>query len=304
MPDTPTLPCGRFAPSPTGPLHFGSLVAALASCLEARAHSGRWLVRMEDLDPPREQPGAAGLILSTLEAFGFEWDGAVMRQSERGAAYALALARLRDRGATFECACTRREIADSGLAARGEPVYPGLCRRGTPDGRVARSTRLRIDDKVIVFEDAIQGHQRQDLARDVGDFVIKRADGPFAYQLAVVVDDAAQEVTEVVRGADLLGSTGRQIYLQELLGLPTPRYAHVPAAVNSQGEKLSKQTRAVPLDSGRAAPTMVAALAFLGQQPPPGLARAPRAEVWRWALAHWRIERVPRARACRAPEHG
>lgn len=299
-----SLQRGRFAPSPTGPLHFGSLVAALGSYLEARARGGQWLVRMENLDPPREHPGAADLILRMLDAYGFAWDGAVMRQSERGDAYAQAIARLGARGALFQCACTRREIADSGLAfpgLDGELVYPGNCRDGLPPGRTARTTRIRAGREIISFEDAIQGTIRQDLAREVGDFVVRRADGFFAYQIAVVVDDACQGVTDVVRGADLLASTGRQIFLQRLLGLPTPRYAHLPAAVNAQGEKLSKQNLARPLDTQTAAPTLAAALAFLGQHPPPELARAGLREVWHWASHHWDISRVPRARSLPAP---
>lgn len=288
---------GRFAPSPTGPLHFGSLLAALGSCLEARSRGGQWLVRMEDLDLPRAQPGAAELILRTLEDFAFEWDGAVMRQSERGDAYAGAIAELRARGALYPCACTRKELSDSALVLEGERVYPGTCRDGPPPGRAARALRVRVRDAAIAFEDAIQGSTSQILEREVGDFVVSRADGLVAYQLAVVVDDAEQSITDVVRGADLLGSTPRQIHLQRLLGLPTPRYAHLPAAVDARGEKLSKQTLAPPLDPKRAAPAIAAALAFLGQAPPPGLGRAALREVWDWALAHWDLGKVPRQRA-------
>ena len=290
---------GRFAPSPTGPLHFGSLVAALGSCLEARSRGGRWLVRMEDLDLPRAR--AAELILRTLEAFAFEWDGALMRQSERYQAYERALGRLEAHGALFACACTRKELSDSALVLEGERVYPGTCRTGLPPGRAARALRVRVPDAAIAFEDAIQGFTSQMLERDVGDFVVRRADGLFAYQLAVVVDDAEQSITDVVRGADLLASTPRQIHLQRLLGLPTPRYAHLPAAVNALGEKLSKQTLARPLDPRRAAAAIAAALAFLGQAPPPGLGRAALREVWDWSLAHWDLGKVPRQRALPAP---
>ena len=290
---------GRFAPSPTGPLHFGSLVAALGSCLEARSRGGRWLVRMEDLDLPRAS--AAELILRTLEAFAFEWDGALMRQSERYQAYERALGRLEAHGALFACACTRKELSDSALVLEGERVYPGTCRTGLPPGRAARALRVRVPDAAIAFEDAIQGFTSQMLERDVGDFVVRRADGLFAYQLAVVVDDAEQSITDVVRGADLLASTPRQIHLQRLLGLPTPRYAHLPAAVNALGEKLSKQTLARPLDPRRAAAAIAAALAFLGQAPPPGLGRAALREVWDWSLAHWDLGKVPRQRALPAP---
>jgi glutamyl-Q tRNA(Asp) synthetase len=292
---------GRFAPSPTGPLHFGSLVAALGSCLEARSRGGRWLVRMDDLDLPRAQPGAAELILRTLEDFAFEWDGTVMRQSERGEAYECALNRLEARGALYACACTRKELSDSALVLEGERVYPGTCRNGLPPGRAARAVRVRVRDAAIAFEDAIQGVTSQILEREVGDFVVRRADGLIAYQLAAVVDDAEQSITDIVRGADLLASTPRQIHLQRLLGLPTPRYAHLPAAVNALGEKLSKQTLARPLDPRRAAPAIAAALNFLGQAPPPELARAALREVWDWSLAHWDLGKVPRQRALLAP---
>jgi glutamyl-Q tRNA(Asp) synthetase len=289
---------GRFAPSPTGPLHFGSLVAAVGSWADARAQGGEWLVRMEDLDPPREVPGAADDILRTLAALGLESDGPVRRQSERADAYRAALDRLRDRGVLFACACTRREIADSGLpGADGGLVYPGTCRNGPPPGRTARALRVRVDEAVVRFEDALQGEVRQDLGREVGDFVLRRADGLFAYQLAVVVDDADQGITDVVRGADLLDSTPRQIFLQRLLGLPTPHYLHLPVAANAAGEKLAKQTGAPPIDRARPAPALVAALRFLGQAAPAELERAPVRTVLEWAAANWDRARVPRRRA-------
>lgn len=292
---------GRFAPSPTGPLHFGSLVAALGSYLDARARDGEWLVRMEDLDPPRAAPGAAADILRTLESLGLHWDGAVLRQSERGDAYQAALAELERMGATYPCACTRREIGDSTLAGvDGSLVYPGTCRNGLPSGRTARATRLRVDDAAIEFDDAVQGRMRQQLATAVGDFVLRRADGLFAYQLAVVVDDAAQGVTDVVRGADLLDSTPRQILLQRLLGAPTPRYLHLPVATNAAGEKLSKQTRAPPIDRARPGAALVAALEFLGQRPEPRLVDAPAAEILAVATARWDRALIPRVRALRA----
>lgn len=299
---------GRFAPSPTGPLHFGSLVAAVGSYLDARSHGGAWLLRLEDVDRPRCQPGAADSILRTLNAFGFDWDGEVMIQSRRDAAYRAALEKLRDSGRIFPCACSRREMADSQLqrglprAGDGAQIYPGTCRSGLEPGRQARSWRLRVDDDVIVFEDAVQGRMRQDLAGEVGDFVLLRADGLFAYQLAVVVDDAAQDITHVVRGADLLDSTPRQILLQRLLGLPTPRYAHLPAAVNAAGEKLSKQTRALPLDTSQPQHMLLSALRFLGQTPPAALSEASLGELWNWAKAHWDLARVPRQRVLAAPE--
>ena len=248
---------GRFAPSPTGPLHQGSLLAALASYLDARAHGGRWLIRMEDLDPPREMPGAAQAILETLAACGFQPDGEVVWQSRRDAAYQAAFDALAARGLVYACACTRKEVADSLLNQRErafgrELVYPGTCRHGLGPGRQARAWRVRTAEEIVAFDDVLQGPQRQDLAREVGDFVVRRADGPWAYQLAVVVDDGAAGVSHVVRGADLLDSTPRQILLQRLLGLPTPVYAHVDVLANAQGEKLSKQTGAPAVDAADA----------------------------------------------------
>lgn len=225
-----------------------------------------------------------------------------MYQSKRGEAYQQAIERLDARGALFRCACTRKEVADSSLVFDGEHVYPGTCRQGVPPGRVARTTRVRVTDAIIEFVDAIQGNVRQDLAHEVGDFVVARADGLHAYQLAVVVDDAEQGISDIVRGADLLGCTGRQIFLQQLLGSPTPRYAHLPAAVNHQGEKLSKQTLARPLEASRAMPLLVAALSFLGQQPPPELARAAMRDIWRWARENWTLDKVPCRRSLPAPE--
>jgi len=293
---------GRFAPSPTGPLHFGSLVAAVGSFLDARKRGGEWLVRMEDLDPPREAPGAAEAILRTLEAYGFEWDGKVVFQSRRGAAYNAALARLEHEKAVFRCACTRRETSDSALSLAGEPIYPGTCRGGLPPGREARAVRLRVDKGVIAFDDALQGRIEQNLAREVGDFVVRRADGLFAYQLAVVVDDFDQGITDVVRGADLLASTPRQILLQRLLGYPRPRYMHLPVAVNRNGEKLSKQTLARPLAIEEAPAQLARALRFLGQEPPADLAAADVAEVWSWALSSWRADTIPRRRGLPEPQ--
>jgi len=288
---------GRFAPSPTGPLHFGSLVAAVGSCLEARSHGGEWLVRMEDLDRPREVKGAADAILRVLEAYGFEWDGPVMRQSRRNDAYATALARLENSGAVFPCACTRREISDSTPEGASEPVYPGTCRNGPPPGRRARAIRARVDDAVIAFDDRVQGRIEQRLAEEVGDFVVRRADGLFAYQLAVVVDDFEQGITDVVRGADLLFSTPRQLLLQRRLGYPPPGHAHLPVALNRGGEKLSKQTLATPLDEQAAPLQLRLALLFLGQEPPEALEREGLAGVWGWARANWKLDKVPRRRS-------
>ena len=254
---------GRFAPSPTGDLHFGSLVAALASWLRARALAGTWLVRMEDLDPPREVPGAARRIIDTLAAFGMASDEPVLRQHERLAAYDDALQKLRERGVLFECRCSR--------GALGEGAVHRACLPPTPESAArAPALRLRVPDGEIVFMDLVQGLQRQDLGREVGDVVLRRADGLHAYQLAVVVDDAFQDISEIVRGADLLDSTPRQILLQRELGLPTPTYAHVPLVVDERGEKLSKQLASAPVDARDPLPALRRALEFLGQDPQHG----------------------------------
>lgn len=292
---------GRFAPSPTGPLHQGSLVAAVGSYLQAKAQGGRWFVRIEDLDPPREVPGAADDILRTLEAFGFEWDGEVMYQSRRHAVYEEALEKLRHSGALYACGCTRREIADSSVHGIEGPVYPGACRAGIAPGRVPRAWRVRTDNRAIEFEDRAQGPVRSTLETDIGDFVVKRADGLFAYQLAVVVDDAEQNIAEIVRGADLLDSTPRQIYLQRLLGLPTPECLHLPVVLTANGEKLSKQTRAPALDRRAPVTALWAALEFLGQAPEPALRDATPADFWREAIARWSPAQLPRQRGKAGP---
>lgn len=255
---------------------MGSLVAALASWLDARAAGGRWRVRIEDLDRPRTEPGAAAEILRTLEALGLHWDGEVIYQSQREPLYRRALDRL---GAhTYWCGCSRREIADSslGLAADGAQIYPGTCRPGLPPKKTPRALRVRTRAEEIRFHDRVQGAQSQVLERDIGDFVLYRADGLFAYQLAVVLDDADQGITDVVRGTDLLDSTPRQIYLQRLLGLPTPRYLHVAVALNARGEKLSKQSGARPIDPQQAQREIRAALRFLGQPETDSLGEALR----------------------------
>jgi glutamyl-Q tRNA(Asp) synthetase len=288
--------CGRFAPSPTGPLHFGSLVAALGSFLEARARGGgggHWRVRMEDVDAPRCKPEHADDILRTLDACGFAWDGEVMVQSLRTARYAATLERLKALGAVYPCGCTRAELAGAPAGIDGAPVYPGTCRNGLPPGKAARAWRLRMEGE-IAFEDLVQGRQVQNLPREVGDCVLLRADGYFAYQLAVVVDDAEQGIDHVVRGADLIHSTARQICLQRLLGLPTPDYAHLPVAVDATGAKLSKQTRAAPVDARNPAPALFAAARFLGQNPPAELRRLAVADFWQWATANWKLDKVPR----------
>ncbi len=319
---------GRFAPSPTGSLHFGSLVAAVGSYLAAKHHHGTWLVRMEDLDTPRCVAGAADDILRTLAAFGLHSDEPVLYQSQRTVAYEAALQQLQTIGAVYPCCCTRKEIADSALHGIDGQIYPGTCRNGIPEGREGRAWRVRTDylcrhsraggnpaiqnaffsnpldsrfhgnDEshhavgVIAFEDALQGHITQHLENEIGDFVIKRADGLFAYQLAVVVDDAFQGITHIVRGADLLHSTPRQIYLQQLLGLPTPHYIHLPIAVNAQGEKLSKKTLAQAIGTDHVVATLMRVLEFLQQQPPVELRDGSVEEVLNWAVGNWQPMRL------------
>jgi glutamyl-Q tRNA(Asp) synthetase len=273
---------GRFAPSPTGPLHAGSAAAALAGYLDARAHGGRWLLRIEDVDTPRTMAGAADCIQDQLHFLGLEWDGPVVLQSTRFGRYQEAFQGLTAAGRLFGCACSRREIADSLSVLRGGPtagnsalVYPGTCRNGIAGNRAARAWRFRVDETAVEFEDRWLGPQRQRPARDVGDFVVKRADGIWAYQLAVVVDDADAGVTHVVRGRDILESTGRQILLQRALGYPTPRYLHLPLAVGEDGGKLSKQNGArsiTEVDAAGLAPSacdvLDQAARLLQMQPP------------------------------------
>src|SRR5579859_4744869 len=277
---------GRFAPSPTGELHLGSLYTAAASYLDARAHGGHWLLRVEDLDPPRVVPGSADGILRTLNRFGFEWDGEVVRQGERTDRYAAALDRLHARGLTFQCSCSRLRSAE-------DERYPGHCRNGPLRPGSPCSTRVRVDQAVIQFKDRIQGVFRQDVAAAVGDILVRRRDQLFAYVLAVVVDDAAQGVTHVVRGADLLDNTPRQIYLQRALGLPTPRYAHVPALVEADGSKLAKSARSVRLDPEQAMAQLIHIFRLLGLRPPSAIADGGIRAAWAWASAGWDTNRVP-----------
>jgi len=287
---------GRFAPSPTGPLHFGSLVAAVGSYLDAKHAQGNWLVRIEDLDTPRTVRGASDDILNTLEAFGLHWDEPVIYQSQRTAAYEQGFSQLQAIGALYPCACTRKEVADSALHGIEGQIYPGTCRSGIKNGREGRAWRVRTDclrslDQAylapIKFCDVVQGIISQNLENEIGDFVVKRADGLFAYQLAVVVDDAFQGITHVVRGADLLSSTPRQIYLQQLLSLAIPTYLHLPVALNSQGEKLSKQTLAVPVDCQNVTSTLWHVFKFLHQPAPDKLRSGAKEEILAWGMENW-----------------
>lgn len=281
---------GRFAPSPTGPLHFGSLVAALGSCLEARRRGGQWLIRVEDIDPPREMKGAADSILRSLERLGFEWDESVLCQSTRVGAYAEAIEALNAAGAAYRCSCTRGEIRS---AAGESDIYTGTCRGGPRNRRRRTAVRVRTQAEPVTFIDRLQGRFIQSVLREVGDFVVHRRDGLFAYHLAVVIDDGFQRITDIVRGADLLNSTPRQIYLQRLLGLPTPNYTHLPIVLAADGQKLSKQTGAAPVDGRHPGEVLHAALKFLGQRPPDALVRAQPQEIWDWAGEHWRLDAVP-----------
>jgi glutamyl-Q tRNA(Asp) synthetase len=286
---------GRFAPSPTGSLHLGSLVAALGSYADARSRRGRWLVRMEDLDRAREVKGCAERIVRTLELFGLHWDGAIEYQSERCAHYAHALDRLQSRGVTFECSCSRREHDR-------ESGYPGTCREG-PTRTGPTATRFRVEDLLLSVEDRLQGRCEFRL-RELGDVIIRRRDGTFAYQLAVVVDDALQGVTDVVRGADLLDSTPWQIALQQALGLPTPRYAHLPLIIEPGGEKLAKSRRSVALVPSAAGRQLYEGLRLLGQDPPAALEPEPAPVIVQWACENWQPERLRGLRQVPAAAYG
>ena len=286
---------GRFAPSPTGLLHIGSLLTAVASYADARSNGGKWLVRMEDLDPPREMAGAASHILHTLEAFGFEWDGEVAYQSHRYALYEETLCRLKSAGLVYPCHCSRKDWQAGARRGADGFVYNGRCRH--PGQRPALqgkqpAWRIRVPDRVIGFSDGIVGDYAQNLAGDIGDFVLLRADGYWAYQLAVVADDAEQGVTHIVRGQDLLVSTPRQIYLQQCLGVPTPQYAHLPLLTNAQGQKWSKQTLAPALDLNRREQLLRQVFRYLNLPEAPETDRP--AELLDWAVAHWDMDKVPK----------
>jgi glutamyl-Q tRNA(Asp) synthetase len=292
---------GRFAPSPTGPLHFGSLVAAIGSYLDARHHQGEWLLRIEDLDPPREIAGASKSIINTLEQLGMMWDGPISYQSQRYPLYEAALQQLWQQGCLFDCGCSRREIADSAVLTESGPVYPGTCRNGLLPGRIPRSVRVRVDPVKISVHDRVQAPLQQQLASQLGDFIVKRADKLFSYQLAVTVDDGLQHINHVVRGADLLDSTPRQVYLQRLLGLPTPDYLHLPVAVDSDYSKLSKQSLARPVTVDNRHTAVIDVLRFLRQELPDSPHHASREELWRWAIEHWDVTALPACRSLPAP---
>lgn len=281
---------GRFAPSPTGPLHFGSLVAAVASYCDAKSQGGQWLLRIEDVDTTRRVDGASADIIHTLQHYGFVWDGEIVYQSERTEHYAQALAQLLSQDLAYPCTCSRKEIADSSnqMGIEGA-IYPGTCLHHPIKANTPAAWRLKTPPITLGFKDRILGWQQHAMAADIGDFVIKRADGLFSYQLAVVVDDALQGVTQVVRGADLLQSTTRQIQLQRCLGYRTPDYAHIPLVLNAQGQKLSKQTLATALPLDNIKDTLIQAFNFLPYLPKPVPHFSSLPALWQWAITHWQL---------------
>lgn len=280
---------GRFAPSPTGAPHFGTLLGALASYLHARATGAQWLLRIEDLDQIRRVEGAADEMLHTLDRLGLHWDGPVLYQSDRISHYEEALRWLIDRNLAYPCGCTRKDFIDTHYGPEG-PVYPGSCRAGIAVGKTVRSFRLKVENRDICFDDLVQGRHCQNLARDIGDFIIKRADGFFAYQLAVVVDDAYQGITQVVRGADLLGSTQRQIHIQQTFGYVQPEYLHIPVVLGPDGKKLSKSEDAPAIDLAKPERLLTQALGVLGHTPPADLGHR---ELLDWGIANWQPSNIP-----------
>ena len=296
--NTNTIPTyrGRFAPSPTGALHFGSLIAAVGSYLEAKSHNGEWLIRIENLDKPREIPTASYEILKSLEILGMEWDHEVIYQDQRKHVYENILTTLNKSELTYPCICTRKEIADSSIIGISGQIYAGTCRNNMKDKNISGAIRIKTDNNIIEFKDAIHGLISQRLKSETGDFILRRSDRIYAYQLAVVVDDAIQGITNVVRGADLLDSTPRQIYLQKLLGYPTPLYMHLPVAVNNQGEKLSKQTKAAFINISNPVKQLIEVVNFLDQEPPIELLRDNVSSFWKWAIENWHPEKIHKKR--------
>ncbi len=279
---------GRFAPSPTGPVHFGTLVAAVGSYLQAKKNNGKWLMRMEDVDITRKVAGADTDILNTLESFGFEWDGDVVYQSEQTRYYQQALEKLIEQSQIFPCLCSRKQLAES-----GGDIYPGTCRQRKLPEAADHALRLLAKEITIDFHDSIMGRQSQNMAQQCGDFIIRRRDGLFAYQLAVVVDDARQNITEIVRGADLLDSTARQIFLQQQLDYPTPDYCHLPLVIDANGKKISKSEGAAKIDIKNKEKLICQVLEFLGQDQPADLSDSNINDIWQWAIDNWAPDRIP-----------
>ena len=279
---------GRFAPSPTGPLHFGSLIAAVASYVDAKSKNGIWVLRMEDLDPPREPPGTADLILDQLSTLGIRWDGEVLYQSSRISAYREILKKLSKEELCYPCSCTRLQIKAMGS------VYNGSCRNRTIPLHKKFAIRVKTFNDLIGFNDKIHGHHQQNVRKEVGDFIVLRKDNLFAYQLAVVVDDSYQKITDVIRGYDLIDSTPRQIHLQKVLGFKTPKYAHIPIVLDGKGHKLSKQNFATPIEPKNGNKLIFQSLKYLGQNPPPSIDRASTNEQLEWAISNWDIHAIPK----------
>lgn len=294
---------GRFAPTPSGPLHFGSLVTALGSWLDAKQHNGDWFLRIDDLDAPRVRPGAIDSILSTLDAFGLEWTGPVLYQSTQTEHYEAALARLLATGLCYRCACTRKDIADSARPGPDGPVYPGTCRRANHPGDSRTAWRINTVGVVAQFDDRLLGSIMRHLDDEYGDFVVQRSDGVHAYHLASVVDDAFLGITDALRGADLVPSTLRQVFLCRALGIAPPRFAHLPVLIDTSGKKLSKSAGNLGVDAFDRARTMFDALAVLGQNPPAALREAPVREMRDWALAHWNSQSIPIGPILAAPDY-
>lgn len=284
---------GRFAPSPTGPLHFGSLIAAITSYAQARTHQGKWLVRIEDVDQPRCDAESTTLILKALETYGMNWDEEIIYQSQRTHVYQSALDTLSSKKLSYGCACSRKLLIKNTTSNNKARIYPGTCSTGVAKGKTAHSIRLRTNKQKICFNDMLQGSFTQDIPNEVGDFIIRRGDGLTAYQLAVVVDDDEQHITDVVRGSDMLDSTPRQILLQRYLNYATPNYMHTPLALNADGTKLSKQSKAPPINLDDPRPTLINALNFLCQHPPAELQETDVETIWAWALEHWSVTAIP-----------
>lgn len=285
---------GRFAPSPTGDLHFGSLIAAVGSYLQAKVNKGEWLLRIDDIDPPREVKGASKNILLTLEQFGFEWDGEVSYQSQNIKRYQEIVTHLLEQKLAYHCSCSRTDILNKTQQTKNQIIYPGFCRNGPLKSHTDTSIRLLTSHVATVkFDDAIQGKQSFDIEKTIGDFIIQRRDKHFSYHLASGYDDGTQGITEVVRGADLLSCTPQQLYIQQTLDLVSPAYCHLPVVINSNGQKLSKQSYAKPIEASNAVDLLYKTLKFLGQMPPNNLLKGSQQDIWLWAKAHWKLESVP-----------